>query len=127
MIFLLAVPAAAAGGTVIFSLYARIMSLMPFGCFAVDVFGLNCPLCGGTRCVRALFSGDIAAAFYYNPLVVLCAVFAAGVYIYVFCRAVSREYSPCLAYSERRVWTAAIIIIGFFVIRNLPIYRAFLF
>lgn len=31
-------------------------------------FGIPCPLCGITRAFFALFSGDIAGAFYYHPL-----------------------------------------------------------
>lgn len=29
--------------------------------------GVLCPSCGGTRCVRAFFSGEFAAAFSFNP------------------------------------------------------------
>lgn len=35
-------------------------------CAAAKI-GLLCPSCGGTRCVRAFFSGDFGAAFSFNP------------------------------------------------------------
>ena len=33
--------------------------------------GLNCPGCGGTRCLHALVHGDLLQALAFNPLVVL--------------------------------------------------------
>lgn len=30
--------------------------------------GMVCPLCGGTRAVRALMSGDVVTAWHYNPI-----------------------------------------------------------
>lgn len=32
--------------------------------------GTACPLCGGTRAVTALFTGQVALAFRYNPLAI---------------------------------------------------------
>lgn len=43
------------------------------GCLLHDLFGLYCPLCGGTRAVGALFRFRFADAFRYHPLVVLLA------------------------------------------------------
>jgi hypothetical protein len=36
--------------------------------------GWECPLCGGTRLGGALLHGDLAAAFNYNPLVLVALV-----------------------------------------------------
>ena len=37
--------------------------------------GLLCPSCGGTRCVRAFFSGDFLEAFGYNPFIFLLVLY----------------------------------------------------
>lgn len=34
---------------------------------ALAKVGVLCPSCGGTRCVRAFFSGEFGAAFSFNP------------------------------------------------------------
>lgn len=38
-------------------------------CIWHRLFGIICPGCGMTRAVIALIHGDIAAAFYYHPMV----------------------------------------------------------
>lgn len=40
-------------------------------------FGLACPLCGGTRAFEALGQGRWDEAFWWNPLAVLLAIWAA--------------------------------------------------
>jgi hypothetical protein len=47
--------------------------------------GVLCPSCGGTRCVRAFFSGDFGAAFSFNPFffVLICYLAAALVLLNV--------------------------------------------
>lgn len=37
-------------------------------CLVKNVSGLPCPSCGSTRSVLSLFHGDLAGAFYWNPL-----------------------------------------------------------
>ncbi|MFW6599939.1 DUF2752 domain-containing protein [Propionibacteriaceae bacterium Y2011] len=37
-------------------------------CWFRGIFGWDCPLCGGTRLGAALLTGDVTAAFWYNPL-----------------------------------------------------------
>lgn len=37
-------------------------------CIVKNVTGLPCPSCGSTRSVLSLFHGDLAGAFYWNPL-----------------------------------------------------------
>ena len=42
-------------------------SLLPI-CGLRSLFGLPCPLCGGTRAAQAVLQGDFAHAAYLNPL-----------------------------------------------------------
>ena len=44
--------------------------------------GLPCPTCGTTRVCLAIARGDFAAAFFFNPLVVLASAVALGYLIY---------------------------------------------
>jgi len=49
-------------------------------CIIYHTVGWPCLSCGATRAVRALLSGDIAAAFSWNPLVAGALLFA-GVFV----------------------------------------------
>lgn len=39
------------------------------GCIFLDVTGIPCPACGGTRAFFALLNGDFWQSFLYNPVV----------------------------------------------------------
>jgi len=39
-----------------------------YKCPLYGFFGIPCPLCGTTRALLAMLSGDIKNAFYYHPL-----------------------------------------------------------
>lgn len=56
-------------GLALSALYATTGIGMP--CPFRALTGWQCPLCGGTRLGRALLDGDIAAAFAYNPVVLV--------------------------------------------------------
>lgn len=127
IIFIIVVPLALAGGLAFFPLFDMITKPMPFNCFMADVLRINCPLCGGTRCVRALLELDIAQAFYYNPLVVAAIPVCIFVYIWVFVRGLKRDYRPTLGICNWHIWAFFIIVFGFFILRNLPVYRGILY
>ena len=51
-------------------------ALEPYNyCIFKRIVGLYCPGCGGTRALKALLSGDIAASLFYHPAVLYYAVF----------------------------------------------------
>ena len=51
-------------------------ALEPYNyCIFKRIVGLYCPGCGGTRALKALLSGDIAASLFYHPAVRYFAVF----------------------------------------------------
>ena len=85
-------------------------------CLTHDLFHLYCPLCGGTRSVLALLRLDIVSALKFNPLAV---AFAAGFVIYdglSLYRILKGRDLPEIKFG----WgTVAVVIIGYFVIRNL--------
>lgn len=43
-------------------------------CLFYQYFGVYCPGCGGSRAVKALFSGDIVTSLFYHPFVLYTAV-----------------------------------------------------
>jgi hypothetical protein len=62
---------------------ARIYDSLPFQpppCGLRTLTGIPCLGCGGTRCVKALARGDIATAFFFNPLVALAVL---GVFVWL--------------------------------------------
>ena len=51
-------------------------ALEPYNyCVFKRVTGIYCPGCGGTRALKALLSGDIAASIFYHPAVLYFTVF----------------------------------------------------
>ncbi len=38
-------------------------------CFSLEMLGIICPACGGTRCVNHFFKGEFLTALKYNPII----------------------------------------------------------
>lgn len=81
---------------------------------------LNCPGCGGTRCVMALGEGRFLTALHMNPLAVALFVLLG----FLWMRMVLREWREPpprpLDLPESSGWLALVVVIGFSVLRNLP-------
>ena len=71
--------------------------------------GLYCPGCGNTRALAALLHGDIAGSLAKNILLIPALVIVAV----LLCR-------PRAALNRYFAWTIAVVVISFFVARNLP-------
>ena len=79
-----------------------------------------CPGCGVTRMFGALFSGDIAAAFGYNALILILLPFIAGYIVYLSVLYVKRG----TVYSNSTVETVILSVTGalllaFGILRNI--------
>ena len=79
-----------------------------------------CPGCGVTRMFVALFSGDIAAAFGYNALILILLPFIAGYIVYLSVLYVKRG----TVYSNSTVETVILSVTGalllaFGILRNI--------
>jgi hypothetical protein len=88
-------------------------------CPLLAVSGLYCPFCGGLRAVHALVRGDVATALDRNALAVIAVpavVLAWGAWTLRAARGRQRSVGlpPAL------VWTLAVLVVGYAVLRNLP-------
>ncbi len=52
-------------------------------CFFVTNFGMECPSCGGTRCVFQFFSGNFGEAFSLNPLFFFAIIYIIALFIFM--------------------------------------------
>ena len=67
-------------GVSLFPVYLALAKLFPLGeCALVDLCGLYCPACGGTRALASLLRFDVLSSIKYNPIVF---VFAVGFLLY---------------------------------------------
>jgi len=81
--------------------------------------GWHCPGCGSTRAAHALLHGDVAAALAKNPLLVI------GAPVGLIVVAVERyRKGPRWALTVHRgwVWLVFALLVGFTLLRNLPVY-----
>lgn len=44
-------------------------------CFFYEKTGLQCPSCGGTRCVESIFKGNFVRAFLFHPVFFIAIVY----------------------------------------------------
>jgi hypothetical protein len=78
--------------------------------------GLFCPGCGSTRAVHQLLHGHVAAAFGYNPLLVVSIPFLA----YALTRQLIRALPPRRPLPVWVVWALFTVLVGFGIVRNVP-------
>lgn len=78
--------------------------------------GLYCPGCGGTRAMRALFSGNMVASFVYHPFVIYIALFGGWFMISQTIERISKgRIKIAMHFRDVYMWIAlAIIIINVF-------------
>lgn len=90
------------------------------GCPFRTVTGLDCPGCGGTRAVYALTQGNVWVAFEHNALTMTLAPVLGWVWWRWLMASTGRREFPTT--SPRVAWTLCITIIGFWVLRNVPVW-----
>ena len=88
-------------------------------CYFHQSTGLLCPGCGGLRAMHQLLHGRVAAAFYFNPLVVLAlpiAAWAGGRCVLNMLRG----RSGALTIRPAWLWCGGGVVLAFSILRNLP-------
>lgn len=94
-------------GAVFFSTPGKSVWLPP--CFFYKFTGLHCPGCGNTRALHALLHGDVLLALRNNLLLIPAILLLA-----LLC------FKPQLTLSPALCKSVAVIVILFWVLRNLP-------
>jgi len=79
-------------------------------CTVKKLTGLNCPGCGSTRAVYLFLHGEFFEGFSRNPLLFI----GFPVIVLLFFR-------PSLARKSWVGWTAAIVLVTYSVLRNIPV------
>ena len=90
-------------------------------CLFYELTGLYCPGCGSGRAAIALLHGHIPEAFSHNALLFLLGLPCGAVLAYEYLRFVFP--GPGLKKIELPAWTARLslgLIVGFWILRNLP-------
>ncbi len=88
-------------------------------CVFHQLTGWFCPGCGSARALHALAHGHLAAALRFNPLTVLSTPFVATA---LMRRAIDRRSTPHRRVHPAWMWALAILVLVFFVLRNIPFY-----
>lgn len=88
-------------------------------CLFHTITGLHCPGCGSTRALHALASGNLAAALGYNPLVVAVLPLACAWAVARVWKTLRQDPTP-VRLPRHASTVALVIIVLFFVLRNLP-------
>ena len=93
-------------------------------CVFREVTGLHCAGCGGTRAVHALTRFDLGTAFRKNPLLILLLPFlAVGIAVEAVAWVWGEGYrGPRIRMPGRLIWVLPVLIVGFWVFRNIPIW-----
>ncbi|MBI5387573.1 MAG: DUF2752 domain-containing protein [Verrucomicrobia bacterium] len=117
----LALAAALAGTALLYFVPPGSVAFYP-RCLFHQMTGLNCPGCGGLRAAHQLLHGHLREAFALNPLLfVVMPVFAWVGFSWLWLQWKGRE----LPHPFQRpvwIWTLAAAVIGFGIVRNLPIH-----
>ena len=83
--------------------------------------GLHCPGCGSQRAIYDLLHANFLAAFSHNPLIVLG--IATGLYKTILWLKYSNSKAAPnnLFYHKNTPWIILILVIGFWILRNIPL------
>ncbi|MFP4149577.1 MAG: DUF2752 domain-containing protein [Nitriliruptoraceae bacterium] len=115
---LIAAGVAAASVALVGLVYPRYPELFP-SCPSRTLFGVWCPLCGGTRSAHALASGDLRAAVRLNAFLPVLVVLTAWSWLAWVSR--GRGRWPLPAIPRWLWWTVGLAWLAYGVLRNLPV------
>lgn len=105
-----------------FPFYLALATLFPIGeCALVDLAGIYCPACGGTRALAALFRFDILASVKYNPIVLVLALGFIFYEVFMIKHLIKRDERG-LFFGTRPLYTFLILWGVYFVVRNVLLF-----
>jgi hypothetical protein len=115
---LVAAGAAAASVVLVGAVYPRYPELFP-SCPSRTLFGVWCPLCGGTSSASALATGRVPDAIRFNAFVPVLVLLTAWSWLAWVGRSVQRDWLPAV---PRWLWTTVgVLWLAYGVLRNVPI------
>ncbi len=115
---LLAAGAAATSVLVVGLVYPRYPELFP-ACPSRTLFGVWCPLCGGTRSAHALTTGQMAEAIRFNAFLPVLVVLTAWSWVAWVSRVLQRDVVPAV---PRWLWTGVgVLWLAYGILRNVPV------
>jgi hypothetical protein len=115
---LLAAGLAATSVAVVGLVYPRYPDLFP-ACPSRTLFGVWCPLCGGTRSAHALATGDLRGAVGFNAFVPVLVLLTAWSWAAWVTRLRARWTLP--AVPRWLWWSIGLTWLAYGVLRNLPV------
>ncbi len=93
------------------------------GCMFHKLTGLHCAGCGMTRAAHAALHGEIGKAFRYNPVgMVLLPLACVGIGIQLIGWVRGKPLPFRLIVGVKGGWCIAALLIGFWVLRNIPLW-----
>lgn len=90
-------------------------------CMMYQWTGLHCPGCGGTRAVHELSQGRLQDAIRMNALVILFLPILMAALVWQYFAHDQKKPFFQLVTGPKSAWAIAILVIGFGVLRNIPI------
>ncbi|WP_042367060.1 DUF2752 domain-containing protein [Streptacidiphilus neutrinimicus] len=90
------------------------------GCPFLALTGWWCPGCGGLRAVHALTRGELRVALHDNVLVVALCGFTVSFWALWALRSLRGRPRPALRLSRPWLLSAALLVLAFTLVRNLP-------
>jgi Protein of unknown function (DUF2752) len=84
--------------------------------------GFTCPGCGTTRALHQLLYGNFLAAFEFNPLLLIVLPLVAYLLFSFTSSAITGRAMPQLNPPRPYVWLLTAVVLGFWVLRNTPVY-----
>ena len=90
-------------------------------CPLLALTGLDCPFCGGTRSSLALVRGDLIEALDYNALWIVALPLVVWLAAARLSARVGGPALPSPVVTPRMLRWAAVVLVAFAVVRNLPI------
>ena len=117
--YFLAMHGVAIIGAILFPLCMKVAAWLAgvFGGCLMHRFFIYCPLCGGTRALAALIRFDIASAWSYNAFVVILAVIALGIDVWVWVRYFQKK-EPLVIFPQWAWIAFCAVLVFYFILRN---------
>jgi hypothetical protein len=109
---------AGAAGLVLFCFDPRQYHFYPV-CFFHQTTGLLCPGCGALRAGHQLLHGHLAAAFHFNPMLILSLPVVAWLGAWYGLRK-ARNQPASIGLRPRWLWLMLVAVLAISVVRNLP-------